>query len=493
MKKNLLIALFALCAYSLYADGQVVTLDSIMTRDAYDDLWKSEKYTYDEKQQVVKYIKWDNTGSSLKQDSTFYRYDMQGNMIFREKWAYPRTSKYPGWKGSSREENEYSADGKLYKEKSWSYFQPNADTEGEWYANLGYTYTYYDNGSIHTKLMSSGGYKDGAPLPYKDKLMYVYTYDDQGRVILEETFDKNASEEWTEKSSRKTFEYSNDRLEDASLELYENYENGEWIPSSKTIRAFDDSDNLTLIEYWSYDETLKKWEGSSKIEYTLNTKGDILGYLGYEWENDNWMASKKSENQFDDNGNIILTHIWLVEDEGSLEDFTETEYGYDDQGRQNMSAYYTYSNGSKKGSLKSEYVFNDKDQEIEKTTYQWSTFDNNWEGKKKETTTYNENDDIASIKEDAFDGFEYMDKYVHTYYYTVHNTGGISEAKSDTMNFKVMVQTGTIQVEVSDDSPVSFYDLNGKLIKSNSTICSSLSAGVYVVKVGVNTVKVIVP
>ena len=81
-------------------------------------------------------------------------------------------------------------------------------------------------------------------LPYKDKLMYVYTYDDQGRVMLEETFDKSASEEWTEKSSRKTFEYSNDRLEDASLELYENYENGEWIPSSKTIRAFDDSDNL---------------------------------------------------------------------------------------------------------------------------------------------------------------------------------------------------------------------------------------------------------
>ena len=54
MKKNLLIALFALCAYSLYADGQVVTLDSIMTRDAYNDLWKSEKYTYDEKQQGVK-------------------------------------------------------------------------------------------------------------------------------------------------------------------------------------------------------------------------------------------------------------------------------------------------------------------------------------------------------------------------------------------------------------------------------------------------------
>lgn len=87
--------------------------------------------------------------------------------------------------------------------------------------------------------------------------------------------------------------------------------------------------------------------------------------------------------------------------------------------------------------MKSEYVFNDKDQEIEKTTYQWSTFDNNWEGKKKETTTYNENDDIASIKEDAFDGFEYMDKYVHTYYYTVHNTGGISEAKSDTMILKL--------------------------------------------------------
>ena len=53
MKKNLLIALFALCAYSLYADGQVVTLDSIMTRDAYDDLWKSEKYTYGMRNMMV--------------------------------------------------------------------------------------------------------------------------------------------------------------------------------------------------------------------------------------------------------------------------------------------------------------------------------------------------------------------------------------------------------------------------------------------------------
>ena len=92
MKKNLLIALFALCAYSLYADGQVVTLDSIMTRDVYNDLWKSEKYTYDEKQQVVKYIKWDNTGSSLKQDSTFYRYDAQGNMIFLKCSLYAKST-----------------------------------------------------------------------------------------------------------------------------------------------------------------------------------------------------------------------------------------------------------------------------------------------------------------------------------------------------------------------------------------------------------------
>ena len=493
MKKNLLIVLFAFCAYSLYADGQVVTLDSIMTRDAYDDLWKSEKYTYDEKQQVVKYIKWDNTGSSLKQDSTFYRYDTQGNMIFREKWTYPRTSKYPGWKGSSREENEYSADGKLYKEKSWSYFQPNADTEGEWYASLGYTYTYYDNGSIHTKLMASGGYKDGAPQPYADKLMYVYTYDDQGRVLLEEGFDKNASGEWTEKSCRKTFEYSNERLKDASLELYENYENGEWIPSSKLEREFSVQDSLDCKTYWSYNNDSKAWEGSSKEDYILDDAGVTTERMDYEWENGEWKADVKMEYAYDDAGRKIYFHRWIVEEDDNLKDDSETEYGYDDKGRNNMTAYYSYSSGTRKGTTKSVQVFNDKDLEIEKTTYQWSTFDNNWEGKKKETTTYNENDDIASIKEDAFDGFEYMDKYVHTYYYTVHNTGGISEAKSDTMNFKVMVQTGTIQVEVSDVSPVSFYDLNGKLIKSNSTICSSLSAGVYVVKVGVNTVKVIVP
>ena len=212
--------------------------------------------------------------------------------------------------------------GNFIRKKSWSYFQPNADTEGEWCANSGYTYTYYDNGSIHTKLMARWRlHRDGTVQPYTDKLMYVYTYDDQGRVILEETYDKSASEEWTEKVAEKLFEYSNDRLKDASLELYENCENGEWIPSSKTIRAFDDSDNLTLIEYWSYDETLKNGKALRKSNILLNTKGDILGYLDYGWENDNWMASKKSENQFDDNGNKILTHIWLVEDEGSLKDF----------------------------------------------------------------------------------------------------------------------------------------------------------------------------
>lgn len=44
-------------------------------------------------------------------------------------------------------------------------FNLNADTEGEWYASMGYTYTYYDNGKIHSKLMSSGGYSDGAQDP----------------------------------------------------------------------------------------------------------------------------------------------------------------------------------------------------------------------------------------------------------------------------------------------------------------------------------------
>lgn len=491
-RKLLIILLVALACNGVYAGEPVITLDSIISRDPYMDLYKSEKYTYDESQRVLKHIKWDNTGDNLKQDSTFYRYDAQGNMIFKEKWSYPRTSKYSGWKGSTREENEYYPNGKLYIEKGWSYFQPNADTEGEWYANMGYTYTYYDNGKIHSKLMSSGGYSDGAPRPYVDKLMYVYTYDEQGRLKLEEGFRKNISGEWTEADSRKSYEYSNDNVKDASVELYENFENGEWIPSSKTERRFDGLDNLTLVSYWSYDETAKIWKGSSKTEYTLNSDGDVLSYLEYKWENNNWTVSRKTESQYDDAGNKILTHSWTVKN-GEFKDDSETEYGYDEQGRYNLSAYYSYSSGVKKGSLKTFSIFNEKDQLIEKISYQWSTFDNNWEGKKKEETGYNENDDIAFVKEYSFDGFDYLDKYVHTYYYTVHNTGAIAVSESDLKNFKIMVQSGLIQVEVPDEVPVSFYDLNGKLIKDNSKICNSLSTGAYIVKIGAQSVKVMVP
>ena len=499
MKKNLLFVLLALCAYHLYADEPVVVLDSIISRDPYDDLYKSERYTYDEGARVLKYIEWDNTGSSLKQDSTFYRYDAQGNEIFREKWSYPRSSRYLGWKGSSREEKEYYPDGTLLKTVSWGYLQPNADVNGDWYRNIGYTYTYYDNGLVHTKLMSSGSASvNGTEVvvnQYTDKVMYVYTYDDQGRVILEESFYKNtASGEWTEKDSRKTYEYSNDNLEDASLELYEDYVKGEWIPSSKTEREFDAAGNLMVIAYWSYDsETSNAWEGSSKTEYTLNTNGDILSYWEYEWENGDWVKSKKSETQYDASGNKTLVHVWNVVDNEDLEDSSETEYGYDDQGRQNMSAYYSYSNGTKKGSLKSVYTFNDNDQEIEKITYQWSTYENDWEGKTKMTTIYNDNGDIDYIKEDFFDGFDYLDKYIHTYYYTVRGTGNISDTELDEMNFKVIVSTGTIQVEISEDIPVAFYDMTGKLIKNNSTICDSLSTGAYIVKVGDKSVKVMVP
>lgn len=492
-RKLLIILLVALACNGVYAGEPVITLDSIISRDPYLDLYKSERYTYDDDQRVLKYIKWDNTGDNLKQDSTFYRYDAQGNMTFREKWAYPRTSKYLGWKGSTRDENEYYPDGKLYKEKSWSYFQPNADAEGEWYANAGYTYTYYDDGKIHSKLMASGGYGDGAPKPYADKVMYVYTYDDQGRITLEENFKKNTSGEWKEISGRKTNEYSKDNIKDASLEFYENFENGEWIPSSKTEREFSNLDSLSCITYWSYDKDLKSWKGSSKTVYSLDATGKATEYVEYGWTDGEWKEKKKTVYTYDDQGRKIRYHVWDIQSDGSTKDYSETEYGYDDRGRYNMSAYYSYTSGAKKGTSKSFSTFNDKDQIVEKITYQWSSYDNKWEDKTKIETEYNENEDIASQKESYFDGFSYNDKYVHTYYYTAHNTGGVSESGTDTMNFKLIVQSGFIQVDVPDGIPVSFYDLNGKLIKDNSKVCSSLSTGAYIVRVGANSVKVLVP
>lgn len=56
----------------------------------------------------------------------------------------------------------------------------------------------------------------------------------------------------------------------------------------------------------------------------------------------------------------------MIEEDSNLKDDSETEYGYDDKGRNNMTAYYSYSSGARKGTTKSVQVFNVKIRKLKK-------------------------------------------------------------------------------------------------------------------------------
>ena len=318
-------------------------------------------------------------------------------------------------------------------------------------------------------------------------------YDDQDRVVMwmesdgesgmksEFTYDENS---WLSKEmeyelmdgdweliGRYTYEYD----ADGHMVLSEGYEfQGEWLPTARMTWEYEDGRLINDIYYY-HGET--DWMPLTRNDYTYNADGLCQQQLQSQWEG-TWTESYKTEYEYDEAGNRVLqtssTHYdlddWLY--------IYQMQYSYDANG--NVIAYGDYYYNESDWELESSmtYVY-DLTVPVEATAGIMMVWD-------EEMPIHNK---LLSWQLRA-----YGDEWTTTLFYS--NCVGLNENPVSLLQLWPNPASETIHIDGLNAAEVQVYNALGQLVKrvqgSNEINVSSLPEGMYFIKVGNNTRKIIV-
>ena len=318
-------------------------------------------------------------------------------------------------------------------------------------------------------------------------------YDEQDRVVMwmesdgefgmksEFTYDENS---WLSKEmeyelmdgdweliGRYTYEYD----ADGHMVLSEGYEfQGEWLPTARMTWEYEDGRLINDIYYY-HGET--DWMPLTRNDYTYNADGLCQQQLQSQWEG-TWIESYKTEYEYDEAGNRVLqtssTHYdlddWLY--------IYQMQYSYDANG--NVIAYGDYYYNESDWELESSmtYVY-DLTVPVEATAGIMMIWD-------EELPIHNK---LLSWQLRA-----YGDEWTTTLFYS--NCVGLNENPESLLQLWPNPASETIHIDGLNAAEVQVYNALGQLVKrvqgSNEINVSSLPEGMYFIKVGNNTRKIIV-
>ena len=318
-------------------------------------------------------------------------------------------------------------------------------------------------------------------------------YDEQDRVVMwmesdgefgmksEFTYDENS---WLSKEmeyelmdgdweliGRYTYEYD----ADGHMVLSEGYEfQGEWLPTARMTWEYEDGRLINDIYYY-HGET--DWMPLTRNDYTYNADGLCQQQLQSQWEG-TWIESYKTEYEYDEAGNRVLqtssTHYdlddWLY--------IYQMQYSYDANG--NVIAYGDYYYNESDWELESSmtYVY-DLTVPVEATAGIMMIWD-------EELPIHNK---LLSWQLRA-----YGDEWTTTLFFS--NCVGLNENPESLLQLWPNPASETIHIDGLNAAEVQVYNALGQLVKrvqgSNEINVSSLPEGMYFIKVGNNTRKIIV-
>ncbi len=337
MKKFLIILFLGIVSTS-YA-GTYYVLDSVVVKNANDQVSQKQVYVYNSEHKMVSLSTYTLQDGQLKLYSVSnYEYDVYGNYSMQETYYYSQDTVSLG----SRLTYEYDND-RIQWQKSYIY------SRGEWELHQGTDYI-YDEGGNRIKQYEYYNYSDRGytysrltTYAYKGDTLIAdtlrsydvsaseweqphrlsrYEYDDQGRksVITEL---RAVSDGW-ENYRQTTYEYEDDGR--SSIKIDWKYIDNTWEPYSKYIERKRENGSFLMYEIYSYSEGV--WVGSSKYEYTYNSDDLQADYTLYVFNNGSWEYQYR-----------------MVYDYSHNPDYTISRYYKYDNGWQVESVYYSYTHG----------------------------------------------------------------------------------------------------------------------------------------------------
>ena len=351
----------------------------------YDDAYNYQTLT-------IGYSSWDVENNRWMRGNKYeYAFDNNDNQTLYI--AYNWYAEKGVWVGSSKEATEYNAKGDVTKREYW---YNNSDTLTAWTPSYIQEANYDANGNL---ILSQECYNwTGESWEYGSRSEWAYSADGQ---LLSESESYLSSGIWY--GSRKDeYEYDANGLMTQSISYqYYGVPGEEWIPQSKNVYTYTDTNELlSLYSYiydgndWSVnqkfialmeggvitayvDSVYESWENvwtpNSMITITRDETTGIVTSLYQDWDNSNneWINNRKESVKYDSEGRQIYIESY----------YWDTKYDY------TTGDYVHFWNGDEKA----EYAFGDNGHQIMEATYYWDSYDTLWVGSNKYESDYDDN------------------------------------------------------------------------------------------------------
>ncbi|MCQ2226812.1 MAG: hypothetical protein MJZ01_02755 [Bacteroidales bacterium] len=509
--------------------------------DYYEDCFKKEESTYNENEQQMSCITSNLDGDKwVATEKEENEYDMYGRNISKIKYSITNGVETP----ISKNVYSYDTGGRELIECIYSRYGE------EWiltYGSTKYEPTYTDG-----VLTSSLKYEWNGTEWVESDIKIEYSYDDKGiRTALQ--YEHNGSEWELINKSEAAFDAKGNMVmnqsylyDDGELKPYERtkyfinekgeciiiydenfngYPNGMWIGDTYT---YDNEGNKIGETDMGFSGTYDSETGSYvysyyRREYTYDEGGNQLSYTRLELKDGEWIVTDKSEYSYDDNGNRLESNTYKSVN-GELKLSEKRKYAIDEKGyvvqvygmygsftkdgkwtgmietddiNGHMISYeYTYSDGTGFGEFYEWTYDEEKDawNRTETSHYTANTFNL---GEKFHYTPNRENDyDDVTLTFWDEETSSWSENVIKGVYYYDGIADAISDIQSDKQSSVAYGLKNAIRIENALDNDVVIYNINGAVVacvkKCNEATVNVGSKGIYVVKIGNETHKVVV-
>lgn len=346
------------------------------------------------------------------------------------------------WQGSYKSSN-YKPDSLTSVSQSW-----NWDSENQDWVLSSKTVNHYD---------TAGRQIEQESYNYSRNLQDLYLYSRYGRDYNQDGEDIGS---WTiryqepdsaglepsiyygNKNSYEDYDFGEQRYNIS----YKLDEKGQWIPVQKEEyewTAFRDS------SFWN-----------NEMHYSDNYKYKQIVRYSWDAESSSWKEGTTQKYEYDDHASTILSEEYeggelrrsdryryryvndrqytlLSESYSSYNGYVrhyKYEYDYDGNGRQTMSAYFTWDDVSSSwiGSYKDEITYNDQGDYLLQISYQWNRETGSWFGTSKSVRDYDQAGNLT--KDELYYGSPSADstRWTGSYAsYKTYNQAGVIEEQTD--------------------------------------------------------------
>lgn len=442
--------------------------------------------------------------------------------IFSYSFAPGSTVKIP----TSRNINSYDANGNLIRDlrQSW-----DAATS-TWVNAAYYTYTYdaanhetsfttqywvsgaWRNSSLTTSTYNASNYLIKKVVqhwnttgPWLNYSIDEYAYNASGLVI------DNLYGSWNTTTS--SWDYQGDEITNytASGKASEittlNYDGTSWVNTSRYIFTYDANNNELTRTTQNWNTTASVWDNFQLIEYTYNSSNQTVLYIYKEWDIPSLSWKNKSRIDYGYLSNTkmgyktnatwnITSSAWVF---GSQYLYTYTAANLLDT---ETTQYYNTTSFTWQNINLIDHNYDVNGNEIEIQESNWNTTTSNWQFTSRKTFEFS---GLNLVAQDQYSSWSSAGGFYNTHeryeYHCLQLNVGIHDVSSN-VTFSIYpnpVSSGIFHITTVEESDYTLSDFTGKQLQNgtltvgdNQIQFPAITAGVYIVRVGHQTQKIVV-